>query len=116
MASAETALVCGLKVHVGCQDRLCVNSGADETLAHSESRYVSEALPHSSENFLKYLIELRKKRYWFILCHNFLNLSNTTTTSLKEALFVPIDFYKTRFHNILSITYLCLKALFLEKI
>ena len=33
MASAETALVCGLKVQVGCQDRLCVNSDADETLA-----------------------------------------------------------------------------------
>ena len=26
MASAEIALVCGLKVRVGCQDRLCVNS------------------------------------------------------------------------------------------
>ena len=24
---------CGLKVRVGCQDRLCVNSDADETLA-----------------------------------------------------------------------------------
>ena len=33
MASAEIALVCGLKVWVGCQDRLCVNSDADETLA-----------------------------------------------------------------------------------
>ena len=33
MASAEMALVCGLKVRVGCQDRLCVNSDADETLA-----------------------------------------------------------------------------------
>ena len=31
MASAETALVCGLKVQVGCQDTLCVNSDADET-------------------------------------------------------------------------------------
>ena len=29
MASAEIALVCGVKVRVGCQDRLCVNSGAD---------------------------------------------------------------------------------------
>ena len=29
MASAEIALVCGLKVHVSCQ----VNSDADETLA-----------------------------------------------------------------------------------
>ena len=33
MASAEIALVCGLKVRVGCQDSLCVNSDADETLA-----------------------------------------------------------------------------------
>ena len=33
MASAEVALVCGLKVRVGCQDKLCVNSYADETLA-----------------------------------------------------------------------------------
>ena len=28
MASVEIALVCGLKVRVGCQDRLCVNSDA----------------------------------------------------------------------------------------
>ena len=40
MASAEIALVRGLKVRVGCQDRLCVNSHADETLAEWESRYV----------------------------------------------------------------------------
>ena len=33
MASAEIALMYGLKIRVGCQDRLCVNSGADETLA-----------------------------------------------------------------------------------
>ena len=33
MASAEIALVYGLKVRVGCQDRFCVNSDADETLA-----------------------------------------------------------------------------------
>ena len=33
MASAEIALVCGLKVWVGCQNMLCVNSDADETLA-----------------------------------------------------------------------------------
>ena len=33
MASAEIALVRGLKVCVGCQDMLCVNSDADETLA-----------------------------------------------------------------------------------
>ena len=33
MASVEIALVCGLKVRVGCQDRLRVNSDADETLA-----------------------------------------------------------------------------------
>ena len=30
MASAEIALVCGLKVRVDCQDRLCVNIDADE--------------------------------------------------------------------------------------
>ena len=33
MASAEIALVCGLKVRVECQDRQCVNSDADEALA-----------------------------------------------------------------------------------
>ena len=33
MTSAEIALVCGLKARVGCQDKLCVNSDADETLA-----------------------------------------------------------------------------------
>ena len=34
MASAEFALVCDLKVRVGCKDELCVNSDADETLAY----------------------------------------------------------------------------------
>ena len=33
MANAEIAVVCGLKVRVGCQDSLCVNLDADETLA-----------------------------------------------------------------------------------
>ena len=33
MASVEIALMCGWKVWVGCQDRFCVNSDADETLA-----------------------------------------------------------------------------------
>ena len=33
MASAEVALVCGLKFRMGCQDRLCGNLDADETLA-----------------------------------------------------------------------------------
>ena len=33
MASAEIAFVSDLKVRVGCEDRLCVNSDADETLA-----------------------------------------------------------------------------------
>ena len=32
MASVEIALVCGLNVQVGCQDRLYVNLDADETL------------------------------------------------------------------------------------
>ena len=33
MASAEIALVCGLKVWVGFQDRQCVSSDTDEALA-----------------------------------------------------------------------------------
>ena len=33
MASVEIALVYGVKVRVGCQDSLCVNSDAHETLA-----------------------------------------------------------------------------------
>ena len=33
MAMVEIALVCGLKVRVGCQDRLFMNSDDDETLA-----------------------------------------------------------------------------------
>ena len=33
MASADTALVCGLKFQMGCQDRIRVNSDADEALA-----------------------------------------------------------------------------------
>ena len=33
MVSVEIALACGLKVRVGCQDRLCVNLDADEALA-----------------------------------------------------------------------------------
>ena len=33
MASAEIDLLCGLKVPVGCQDGLCVNLDANETLA-----------------------------------------------------------------------------------
>ena len=32
MARAEIALVCGLKVRVGCQDRFCMTSDANETL------------------------------------------------------------------------------------
>ena len=40
MASAEIALVCGLKIWVGCQDRLCVNSDANKMLALWEGRYV----------------------------------------------------------------------------
>ena len=34
-ASAEIALVCGLKVPIDCQDRVCVNSDADETLDYN---------------------------------------------------------------------------------
>ena len=33
MASADIALVCGLKFQAGCQDRLRVNPDADEALA-----------------------------------------------------------------------------------
>ena len=33
MASAEIAFLCDLRVRVSCQDRLCMNSDADETLA-----------------------------------------------------------------------------------
>ena len=33
LLSAEIALVCGLKVRVGCQNRLFVNLDADETQA-----------------------------------------------------------------------------------
>ena len=33
MASADIALVCGLNFQVGCQNRLRVNSDADEALA-----------------------------------------------------------------------------------
>ena len=33
MASAEIALVCGLNVQVGYEDKLYVNLDADETLA-----------------------------------------------------------------------------------
>ena len=32
MASTEIAIDCGLKVQVGCQDRLCVNSDDDKVL------------------------------------------------------------------------------------
>ena len=41
MASAEITLECGLKIRVGCKDRLCVNSDIDATLALWESGYVS---------------------------------------------------------------------------
>ena len=33
MATPEIPLVCGVTVQVGCQDKLCVNSDADEMLA-----------------------------------------------------------------------------------
>ena len=33
MASAEIALVFGMKVRMGCQNRVCVNSDADKTQA-----------------------------------------------------------------------------------
>ena len=52
MASAELALVCGLKVRVGCQDKLCVNSDADEALADGKADNLSDVLPHSYEKFM----------------------------------------------------------------
>ena len=33
MASAEIAIECGLRARVGYQNKLCMNSDADETLA-----------------------------------------------------------------------------------
>ena len=51
--SAEIAfLPCRLKARVGCQDKLCVSSNADETLAKWESWQVSEVLPHSCRIFI----------------------------------------------------------------
>ena len=32
IASEEIVAVCGLKIRIGCQDGLCMNSDADETL------------------------------------------------------------------------------------
>ena len=56
MASVEIALVCGLKVRVGCQDRLpvCVNSDADETKADMWGKC--------------YLTTVKKKRKKTTLC------------------------------------------------
>ena len=33
MASAEIAFVCGLKIRLGCKDKLYVNSDPDQALA-----------------------------------------------------------------------------------
>ena len=38
---------------VGCQDKLCVNSDADKTLAYWESRYVKEVVLDSCEKQFK---------------------------------------------------------------
>ena len=51
MASAEIALLCGLKVRVRVQNMLWANSDADETLAWC-GRYVSEVLHHSYRKFM----------------------------------------------------------------
>ena len=48
MASAKIALACDLKVRVGCQKWLCVNSDADKTLGKAD--YATEVLPRSCEN------------------------------------------------------------------
>ena len=53
MARAEIALVSSLKVRVGCQDRLCANSDADEAQAKWKADYVSEVLPHSCEKIMQ---------------------------------------------------------------
>ena len=39
MASAKIAIVCGLKARVGCQNKLYMNSDADETLAQGSATY-----------------------------------------------------------------------------
>ena len=49
MAKTEIAFECGLKARVGCQDRLCANSDANETLGEWKSKYKRDVLPHSSE-------------------------------------------------------------------
>ena len=46
MASADIALVCGLNFQMGCQDRLRVNSDADQALANGIAE-VSESLKKS---------------------------------------------------------------------
>ena len=61
MASAEIALVCGLKVWVGYHDRLCVNSDADKTLAQWETSYVSKAIHHSYRKSEMLKKEIRKE-------------------------------------------------------
>ena len=61
MASAQTALVFDLKVRVGCHDRICVNSDADETLAKWESSYVSEVIHHSCRKSDILKKEIRKE-------------------------------------------------------
>ena len=55
MASAEFALVCGLKVRLGCQNRLCVNSDADETSLIGK-QICEKVLPHSCEKKFKFQI------------------------------------------------------------
>ena len=39
MASAEIAIECGLRARVGYQNKLCMNSDADETLAQGSATY-----------------------------------------------------------------------------
>ena len=50
---------CDLKVRVGCQDRLCVNSDANETIAKWESRYVRKC----------YLTVVKKVLVPYLLCY-----------------------------------------------
>ena len=49
MASAEIALMCGLKVRVGYKDRLCVNSDADGNTSLMAKQICEEVLPYSCE-------------------------------------------------------------------
>ena len=61
MTSGEVVLKCGLNVRVGCQDRIFLNSAADETLAYWESRYLvckGSQLPQSCKKIICSIVEM----------------------------------------------------------